>query len=52
MFLLIEISLWELYWTIGEVDETTGLVVYTTNVFTLKGLLTFPAESVTVMVQL
>ncbi len=34
-----------------EIEETVGAVVSTTNVFTVNVLLTFPAESVTVMVQ-
>ena len=37
--------------SVGEVEETVGAVVSTTNVFTSNGVLVFPAESVTVMVQ-
>jgi hypothetical protein len=36
----------------GDEDEKDGAVVSTINVFTLNALLAFPAESVTVMVQL
>ena len=36
----------------GLTDEIVGAVVSITNVFTLNALLAFPAESVTVMVQL
>ena len=35
----------------GEVELTVGEVVSTTNEFTVKELLAFPAESVTVIVQ-
>ena len=37
--------------SVGEVEETVGAVVSTTNVFTLNAVLVFPAESVTVMEQ-
>jgi hypothetical protein len=37
---------------VEEIEETVGAVVSTTNVFTLNAVLAFPAESVTVMVQL
>jgi hypothetical protein len=37
--------------SVGEVEETVGAVVSTSNVFTLNALLAFPAESVIVMVQ-
>ena len=36
----------------GEVELTVGEVVSTTNEFIVKELLTFPEESVTVIVQL
>ena len=50
IFLLIEI---ELSLSVGEVEETVGAVVSTTKVFTVNAVLVgFPAESVTVMVQL
>ena len=34
-----------------EIEDTVGAVVSTTNVLTLKALLAFPAESVTIIVQ-
>ena len=48
IFSLTETELWL---SVGEVEETVGAVVSTTNVFTSNGVLVFPAESVTVMVQ-
>ena len=36
--------------SVGEVEETVGAVVSTTNVFTNNVSLVFPAESVIVMV--
>ncbi len=42
----------ELLLSEGEVEETVGAVVSTSKVFTLNAVLGFPAESVTVMVQL
>ena len=41
----------ELWLSVGEVEETVGAVVSTTNVFTSNAVLVFPAESVIVMVQ-
>ena len=41
----------ELLSLVGEVEETVGAVVSTTNVFTSNGVLVFPAEAVIVMVQ-
>ncbi len=49
IFSLTETELWL---SVGEVEETVGAVVSTTKVFTLNAVLGFPAESVTVMVQL
>ena len=40
----------ELWLSLGEVEETVGAVVSTTNVFTNNVSLVFPAESVIVMV--
>ena len=48
IFSLTETELWL---SVGEVEETVGAVVSTTNVFTSNGVLVFPAESVIVMVQ-
>ena len=48
IFSLIETELWL---SVGEVEETVGAVVSTTKVFTVNAVLGFPAESVTVMVQ-
>ncbi len=42
----------ELLLSEGEVEETVGAVVSTSKVFTRNAVLGFPAESVTVMVQL
>ena len=42
----------ELWLSSGDVEETLGAVVSTIKVFTLNAVLGFPAESVTVMVQL
>ena len=44
----IEIPVWLL---VGEVDETVGAVVSTTNDVIVSELLDLPAESVTVIVQ-
>ena len=41
----------ELLSLVGEVEETVGAVVSTTNVFTSNAVLGFPAGSVTVMEQ-
>ena len=41
----------ELLSLVGEVSETVGAVISTTNVFTFNVVLVFPAESVIVMVQ-
>ena len=41
----------ELRLSVGEVEETVGAVLSTTNVFTYHGVLVFPAESVIEMVQ-
>ena len=48
MLLLIETPLWL---SVGEIDETVGAVVSITKEVVAKVLLTFPAESVTVIVQ-
>tara|TARA_B100001079_G_scaffold229699_1_gene208506 strand:+ start:295 stop:498 length:204 start_codon:yes stop_codon:yes gene_type:complete len=48
IFLLIET---ELSLSSGEVESTVGAVVSTTKVLTVNAELGFPAESVTVMVQ-
>ena len=40
-----------LWLSAGDVEETVGPIKSTSNVFTLNGLLAFPAGSVTVMVQ-
>jgi hypothetical protein len=37
--------------SVGEVEETVGAVISTTNVFTSNASLVFPAESVIVMEQ-
>jgi hypothetical protein len=42
----------ELRLSVGEVEETVGAVVSTSNVFTNNSVLGFPAGSVTVMMQL
>jgi hypothetical protein len=49
---IVELNETEVAESAGEDEETVGAVVSTTNVFTLNALLAFPAESVTVMVQL
>ena len=48
IFSLTETELWL---SVGEVEETVGAVISTTNVFTFNVVLVFPAESVIVMVQ-
>ena len=48
---LTETELWLSAGYQGEVAETVGAVVSTTNVFTFNAVLVFPAGSVTVMVQ-
>ena len=48
MLSLIETPLWL---SVGEIDETDGAVVSTVKKVVNSGLLTFPAESVTVIVQ-
>ena len=49
MFSLTETPVWL---SVGDIEATAGAVVSTTKVFTFNVLLAFPAESVTVMVQL
>ena len=46
---LIEISLWL---SVGEIDETVGAVDSTVKEVIVSVLLAFPAESVTIIVQL
>ena len=49
MLSLIETPLWL---SVGDIDETVGAVVSTIKGFIVQVALTFPAESVTLTVQL